>query len=80
MRLVNRYLAAKIYFAHVGYGALTLGALVFGLTLIPWTAALAVSPMILVGVLFWVYIARIAFPVANELWRADAAPHTATKR
>jgi len=79
MTILNRCAAVMIYVAHTGYGMLMLGVMVFGLTLIPWTAALAVSPLILAAVLLWGYIARIAFRVAHDLWAGGESPRNSRR-
>ena len=67
MSVVNRYLGAKIYFVHFAHGLLALVGLGFVVAHIPWTATLALTPLILLCVLFWLYTARIVLPIANRL-------------
>ena len=69
MKLVNRYLSCKIYFVHLTHGGFALVGLAFVVTHIPLIATLALSPLILLCTLFWIYTARIVFPIANNLWR-----------
>jgi hypothetical protein len=72
MSVVKRYLGANIYFVHFGHGLLALTGLGFVLVHIPWQATVALSPLLLLCVLFWVYTARIVLPIAKRLWREPA--------
>jgi hypothetical protein len=75
MSVVNRDLGANIYLVLFGHGLLALGGLSLVVARIPLPATVA---LIVVCVLFWLHMARIALPIANRLWR-EPAPGTPAK-
>lgn len=71
MSAVNRYLGAKIYAVHFAHGLLALAGFAFVVAHIPLLATVALTPLILLCGLFWLYTARIVLPIANRLWRGE---------
>ncbi len=73
MKLVNRWLGLEIVFVQVGHGLL--GAAAAGLIAseAPWWLSLALLPLVVFSLLFWLYEARFVMPAAGRLLRGEGA-------
>lgn len=84
MKRLCRWLGFEIVFVQIGHGLI--GAALLGLLAAsaPWWFLLAVSPIVVLSFVFWMYESRLAFPVARELlagraWRPERDPISCSK-
>lgn len=79
MKRLCRWLGFEIAFVQIGHGLI--GAALLGLLAAsaPWWLLLAVSPIVVFSLAFWMYESRLTLPVARDLlagrpWRPERGP------
>ena len=71
MKLVNRWLGLEIVFVQVGHGLLGAAALGLIAANVPWWLLLALLPLIVFSLGFWLMESSFVLPVARRLLRGD---------